>query len=95
MKATLILKMAVFWNGGPCSLVDTDRRSKGAYCLRHQSDYPGSDFFSSLGKVFACGIEVQEHHSKAVRLFHCRVLKSVITLLSCCFMLFRDLSYLL
>jgi hypothetical protein len=27
-------KMAVFWNVVPGSLVETDRRSRGAYCLR-------------------------------------------------------------
>jgi hypothetical protein len=29
------LKMTVFWNVGPCSLVDTDRRIRGAYCLTY------------------------------------------------------------
>jgi hypothetical protein len=30
------MKMAVFWDVAPCSLVDTDRRFRGAYCLHHQ-----------------------------------------------------------
>jgi hypothetical protein len=27
------MKMAVFWDAEPCSLVDTDRRFRGDYCL--------------------------------------------------------------
>jgi hypothetical protein len=27
--------MAVLWDVAPCSLVDIDRRSRGAYCLHH------------------------------------------------------------
>jgi hypothetical protein len=26
----------VFWDVAPCSLIDTDRRFRGAYCLHHQ-----------------------------------------------------------
>jgi hypothetical protein len=29
------IKMAVFWDGAPCRLVDIDRRFGGAYCLQH------------------------------------------------------------
>jgi hypothetical protein len=29
-------KMADFWDVAPCSLIDTDRRFRGAYCLHHQ-----------------------------------------------------------
>lgn len=32
------LKVAVFWNPGPYSLVETDRRFKGAYCRHHQDN---------------------------------------------------------
>jgi hypothetical protein len=32
------MKMAVFWDLAPCSLVHTDRRLKGAYCLQHPGD---------------------------------------------------------
>jgi hypothetical protein len=32
------MKMGVFWNVVPCSLVDTDRRFRGAYCLHHQDE---------------------------------------------------------
>jgi hypothetical protein len=28
-------KMAVFWHVVPCSLIDTDRRFRGAYCHQH------------------------------------------------------------
>jgi hypothetical protein len=32
------MKMAVFWDVAPCSLIDTDRHFRGAYCLHHQGD---------------------------------------------------------
>jgi hypothetical protein len=32
------MKVAVFWNLEPYSMVDTDRRFRRAYCLHHQSD---------------------------------------------------------
>jgi hypothetical protein len=32
------LKMTVFWVAAPCSLVEIDRRFRGAYCLYHQGD---------------------------------------------------------
>jgi hypothetical protein len=33
-----ILEMAVFWNFASCSLVDIERRFRGAYCLHQQGD---------------------------------------------------------
>jgi hypothetical protein len=30
------MKMAVFWDVMPCSLVEIDRRFRGAFCLHHQ-----------------------------------------------------------
>jgi hypothetical protein len=33
------MKMAVFWDIAPCSLVKIDRRFKGAYCLHHQVNF--------------------------------------------------------
>jgi hypothetical protein len=32
------MKMIVFRDVAPCSLVDTDRRFRDAYCLHHQGD---------------------------------------------------------
>jgi hypothetical protein len=32
------MKMAVFWDVAPCSLVDIGRRFTGAYCPHHQGD---------------------------------------------------------
>jgi hypothetical protein len=32
------MKMAVFWDVAPCSLVDNDRRFRGAYCQYHHLD---------------------------------------------------------
>jgi hypothetical protein len=31
------MKMAVFWDAVPCSLIETDRRFRHSYCLHHQS----------------------------------------------------------
>jgi hypothetical protein len=36
------MKMTVFWDVAPCSLVEVYRRFRGAYCLHHQSDRPPS-----------------------------------------------------
>jgi hypothetical protein len=33
-----LLKMTVFWDVAPCSVVEIDRRFRGAYCLHHQGD---------------------------------------------------------
>jgi hypothetical protein len=30
--------MTAFWDTAPCSLVETDRRFRSAYCLLHQGD---------------------------------------------------------
>jgi hypothetical protein len=32
------MKMTVFWDVVPCSLLEIDRRFRGAYCLHHQDD---------------------------------------------------------
>jgi hypothetical protein len=32
------MKMTVFWDVAPCSLVETDWRFRGAYCHHHQDD---------------------------------------------------------
>jgi hypothetical protein len=31
-------KMTPFWDAAPCSLVEVDRRFRGAYCLHHSGD---------------------------------------------------------
>jgi hypothetical protein len=35
-RSSVSLKMAVFWDVAPCSLVDIDRRFRAAYYLHHQ-----------------------------------------------------------
>jgi hypothetical protein len=32
------MKVTVFWDDVPCSLVETGRRFRGAYCLHHQGN---------------------------------------------------------
>jgi hypothetical protein len=32
------MKMTVFWDAAPCSLVEIDRRFRGTYCLHHRGD---------------------------------------------------------
>jgi hypothetical protein len=32
------MKMTVFWDASPCSLVEADQRFTGAYCLHRQGD---------------------------------------------------------
>jgi hypothetical protein len=38
----LLLKMTVFCDAAPCSLVEVNRRFRGKYCLYHQGDDGGS-----------------------------------------------------
>jgi hypothetical protein len=38
LKDNIKMKMAVFWDIAPCSLVDTDRHFRGTYCVHHQDD---------------------------------------------------------
>jgi hypothetical protein len=37
------MKISAFWDTTPCSLVEADRRFRGAYCLHHQVDYRPDD----------------------------------------------------
>jgi hypothetical protein len=36
------MRTSVFWDAAPCSLVDINRRFRGAYCLHRQADDGGS-----------------------------------------------------
>jgi hypothetical protein len=38
---TTNMKMGIFLDVAPCSLVDTNRRFRGAYCFHHQGDMGG------------------------------------------------------
>jgi hypothetical protein len=40
------MKMTVFWDVGPCSLVEIDRRFRGSYCLHHYGDRTSEKFAS-------------------------------------------------
>jgi hypothetical protein len=47
------MKIAVLWHVAPCSLVDTDRRFRRAYCLHHQGDDPddgGNKLLCNVGQ---------------------------------------------
>jgi hypothetical protein len=44
--------MAVFWVVAPCSLVEIDRRFRGASCLHHQGDQRPDDAGSSTSVSF-------------------------------------------
>jgi hypothetical protein len=48
------MKMTVFWDAAPCSLVQTDLRSRGVHCLCHQNDHL-SDQVKDDEKCGACG----------------------------------------
>jgi hypothetical protein len=39
------MKMTVFWDTVPCSLVKTDRQIRGAYCLYHQCTETSVNFY--------------------------------------------------
>jgi hypothetical protein len=42
--------MIAFWDGVPCSLVEIDWRSIGAYCLHHQGNGPDIDTMDIVEK---------------------------------------------
>jgi hypothetical protein len=42
------MKMTVFWDVAPCSLVEIYRRFRGAYCLHHQGDHSVQNILSYL-----------------------------------------------
>jgi hypothetical protein len=44
------MKMTVLWNVASCSLVDTDRRFRGVYCIHHQGDDGGSKHVQIVGE---------------------------------------------
>jgi hypothetical protein len=45
------MKMTAFWDIVPCSLVEVDRRFRGAYCLHHQGDEGPDDGGSTHQKA--------------------------------------------
>jgi hypothetical protein len=60
----ITMKMAVFWDVTPCSLVDTDQCFRGSYCLHHHGgvthhpDYGGSKLLWN-GSQYLQGYTVQ------------------------------------
>jgi hypothetical protein len=71
------MKMTVFWDVALCSLVEIDRRFRGAYCLHHQDDrhYEGGSV-----KRSNTGCKVPEdshlqafHRLRLSDLLHCTV----------------------
>jgi hypothetical protein len=49
-KQVHILKMTVFWDVAPCSLVEFYRRFRGACCLQYRPDDGGSKHIWNVGK---------------------------------------------
>jgi hypothetical protein len=49
---TMQISMSVFWDVAPCSVVDINRRFRGAYCsiIRAMSNIEGSKFFWNVGQ---------------------------------------------
>jgi hypothetical protein len=43
-------QVAVFWDVASCSLVDSDQRFRGAYCLHHQGNDGGSTLLWNIGQ---------------------------------------------
>jgi hypothetical protein len=44
----ILLKISVFWDVAPCSLIEIDRLFRGAYCFHHQGDRPVSTCVTSV-----------------------------------------------
>jgi hypothetical protein len=58
------MKMAVFWDVAPCSLVKTDGSFRGAYCLHHCPDDGGSKHLWNIGQFlsdYMCNIPEDSH----------------------------------
>jgi hypothetical protein len=45
------VKMAVFWGGVLCSLVDIDRCFESAYCLQHRPYVGDSKYLCNVGNL--------------------------------------------
>jgi hypothetical protein len=49
------MKVTAFWDMALCSLVEVDRRFRGAYCLHrqgdHRPDYGGSKHLLNVGQL--------------------------------------------
>jgi hypothetical protein len=63
------MKMTVFWDVAPCSLIEVYRRLRGAYCVHHQTTWRVIPEDSHLLKCSGCLL--------AIRLFYFHTVMSV------------------
>jgi hypothetical protein len=61
------MKMVVFWDVTPCSLVDVNRRFRGAYCLQHPDD-GDSKFMRAM--IITLIMEVGSTSETSVNFYH-------------------------
>jgi hypothetical protein len=45
------VEITAFWDTSPCSLLEADRRFRGAYCLHHEGDLPDNGSIVHLWNV--------------------------------------------
>jgi hypothetical protein len=57
------MKMALFWDVAPRSLVDINRHFRGAYCLHHQCDgwSNSSEALVNIFQTMRCYIPEESH----------------------------------
>jgi hypothetical protein len=54
MSTTASLKMTVFWDVAPCSLLWSDQRFRGTCCFHHQCKFSNSGFKISFNIILSC-----------------------------------------
>jgi hypothetical protein len=82
------MKMIVFWDAVPCSLIKPDRHFGGAYCLHHQGDsrlyfdvVQQSGNQASLPSFFSKRVAIQDSFWEPVTFHSVEVMNSTSTVL--------------
>jgi hypothetical protein len=61
------MKMAVFWDFAPCSMVEIDQRFRGAYCLHHQGGVTVGKFLPDYMVQHPDGSHFHIHHRENLK----------------------------
>jgi hypothetical protein len=72
------VKMIVFWDIAPCSLVQVDRRFRGAYCLHPQGDETSVYFNKTTRRCIPEGYHLHIRRLENPKSHKLRVLSSMI-----------------
>jgi hypothetical protein len=68
---SILMNTTVCWDLASCSLVEIDRRLRGAYCLRHEGDLhircrenPKSHYFNAIFSFYPCVSQILQARSE-------------------------------